>query len=51
MEELVNNSKYNCTVLTTTDKYRLYIHPAIIRRKLGQSTEEFIDKLSMLTSK
>jgi hypothetical protein len=39
MEELVNNSKFNCTVVTTADKYRLYIHPAIIRRKLGQFTE------------
>jgi len=39
MEELVDSGSFNSTVLTTADKYRLYVHLPIIKRKLGHSTE------------
>lgn len=47
----MNKDNYNSTVLTTSDKYRLYVHVPIVRRKLGSTTELFIEQLQATSSK
>ena len=51
MDELVNSGKHNSTVMTTCDKYRLYVHVPLIRKKLGGHTEQFLEQLQNTTSK
>jgi hypothetical protein len=51
MEDLVNNAKFEYSVLTTSDTLRLYVHRSILRRKLGSDADAFLEQLETITLK